>query len=97
MLLRPLPPLDGHRRALRLRARPAPRPQGAQTAARRRPTVLGAEPEGTGGPAARVGTGLQRPEGASDSALLEPSDGGQAGGQPRTVAGGVASIPRTPA
>ena len=50
ILLRPLPPQDGHRHAPGLRARPAPRPQGARTAAGRRPAALGPEPEGTGGP-----------------------------------------------
>lgn len=50
-------------------------------------------------PAARgAGTGLRRPEGASDSALLQPSPGRRAGGPQRTVAGpSMASIPRRPA
>lgn len=82
MLLCPLLLQDGHRHALGRRARPTPRPQGTRTAARQRLAVLGPEPDGTGGDGGPSVTGLQRPEGASDSALLRPSPGpgGQAGG-----------------
>lgn len=90
ILLRPLPPQDGHRHAPGLRARPAPRPQGARTAGRAEARGAGTRAGGDGRPRRpRVGTGLQRPEGASDSALLEPGAGGRAGGRPRTVAGRV--------
>ena len=78
MLLRPLLPQDGRRHTRGRWARPAPQPQGTRTAARQRPAVLGPEPDGTGG-GSPSGTGLQRLEGASDSALLGPSPGGWTG------------------
>lgn len=95
MLLCPLLPQDGHRHAHGRRARPAPRPQGARTAARQRPAVLGPEPDGTGG----GGPGGHRAPEARRCLRLcpPPAQPRRAGRPPWTMARpGVASIPGVP-
>lgn len=67
--------------ALAVAGRVQPRPQGAQRRPGRGPAVLGPEPDTGQEVAWPAGTGLQRPDGASDFALLgQARAGGRAGG-----------------
>lgn len=81
--------------ALAVAGRVQPRPQGAQRRPGREPAVLGPEPETGQEVAWPAATGIQRPDGASDSALL-----GQARAGRRAAVDmdgpGVASVPRMP-
>lgn len=81
--------------ALAVAGRVQSRPQGAQRRPDRGPAVLGPEPDTGQEVAWPAGTGLKRPDGASDSALL-----GQARTGRRAAVDmdrpGVASVPRMP-
>lgn len=81
--------------ALAVAGRVQPRPQGARRRPGRGPAVLGPEPDTGQEVAWPAGTGLKRPDGASDSALL-----GQARTGRRAAVDmdrpGVASVPRMP-
>lgn len=81
--------------ALAVAGRVQPRPQGAQRRPGRGPAVLGPEPDTGQEVAWPAGTGIQRPDGASDSALLgQPRAGRQAAVDMDRP--GVASVPRMP-
>lgn len=81
--------------ALVVAGRVQPRPQGAQRRPGRGPAVLGPEPDTGQEVAWSAGTGIQRPDGASDSALLgQPRAGRQAAVDMDRP--GVASVPRMP-
>lgn len=72
----PVPPQDGHRCA-QGDSRVQPWPQGAQRWPGRGPEVLGPAPDTGQEVAWPAGTGLQRPDGASDSAHLGQARAGR--------------------
>lgn len=81
--------------ALAVAGRVQPRPQGAQRRPGRGPAVLGPEPDTGQEVAWPAGTGIQRPDGASDSALPGQARAGRRAAVD-TDRPGVASVPRMP-
>lgn len=81
--------------ALAVAGRVQPRPQGAQRRPGRGPAVLGPEPDTGQEVEWPAGTGIQRPDGASDSALPGQARAGRRAAVD-TDRPGVASVPRIP-